>query len=105
MRQAFAFLGIHVILIAVMSGSIGQIISHISSGLVLFFAFYMFIEPITSPVKPKGKIFFGLITGVLGALLYVIWLPGMLIGALFLADLVVPFLNKVRNVKTQEVNA
>jgi len=54
----------------------------------------MLIEPVTSPAKMKGRIAFGVLAGIFAALLYVVWLPAMLVGALFFADLCVPFINK-----------
>ncbi|MEK6888222.1 MAG: RnfABCDGE type electron transport complex subunit D [Candidatus Aenigmatarchaeota archaeon] len=102
MRQAFAFLVLHAVLIAIyfsMNGGVEQTVGHMISGLVLFFAFYMLIEPVTSPVNAKGRTIFGLLVGVLGALSYVFWLPAMLVGSLFFADILVPILNRLSKPK------
>lgn len=84
------FLALHAVLMLVALADIGQLASHIASGSLLFFAFYMLIEPVTSPARMKGRIVFGLLAGAFAAVLYVIWLPAMLIGSLFFADLFVP---------------
>ncbi|MFA4819562.1 MAG: RnfABCDGE type electron transport complex subunit D [Candidatus Aenigmatarchaeota archaeon] len=89
---ALPFLAVHAaIMFALYSG---QLASHIASGSLVFFAFYMLIELVTSPSKMKGRIAFGVLAGIFATLLYVAWLPAMLVGALFFADLFVPLLNR-----------
>lgn len=98
MCQAFAFLAVHAALMLAyfsINGGAQQIILHILSGSMLFFAFYMLIEPVTSSVMPKSRIAFAAIVGILAAVLYVVWLPGMLVGALFLGNLLVPVFDKI----------
>ena len=88
------------------SGGVGQIMGHVTSGILLFFAFYMMIEPTTSPTQKKSRIAFGLLTGVFAALLYTIWLSAAFVVALFLADLCVPILDKMfkpKIVKSEEL--
>ena len=90
------FLVVHgLLMLAVFALNPGQLISHVASGLLLFFTFYMLIEPITSPIVKKSRIVFGALAGIFAAALYVAWLPAMLVGALFFADICVPFLDRI----------
>ena len=75
------------------SSSTGQIVGHFASGSLLFFVFYMLIEPVTSPTARRSRIIFGMLAGLFAAILYFVWLPAMLVGALFFADLCVPLLD------------
>ncbi len=89
------FLAVHAAAMAVLLMSPDQLASHVISGALLFFAFYMLVEPITSPIRRNSRIIFGVLAGLFAALLYVVWLPAMLIGALFFADLLVPLINRL----------
>lgn len=63
-----------------------------------FFAFIMLIEPLTSPISSKlAQGIFGAQVGLLSALLYLFQIAPYLILALFLADLSVPFLNRLKS--------
>ena len=93
---AVPFLAVHaVIMLVIFSFDTNQLLSHIASGAFVFFAFYMLTEPVTSPVNVKGRLVFGVLAGIFAALFYVVWLPAMLVGALFFADLLVPFINRL----------
>ncbi len=74
-------------------GGAGQVVGHFASGPLLFFMFYMLIEPVTSPTARRNRIIFGMLAGMFVAILYLVWLPAMLVGALFFADLCVPVLD------------
>src|SRR3989338_7541782 len=92
---ALPFLAVHAIMMFVLlSFDLSQLSSHLLSGSIIFFAFYMLIEPVTSPAKMKGRVAFGILCGIFATILYVVWLPAMLVSALFFADLCVPFINK-----------
>ena len=94
------FLALHALLMLVIfAASTSQLVGHMTSGLLLFFTFYMLIEPITVPARRKSRIVFGALAGVFAAVLYLVWLPAMLVGALFFADLFVPLLNRNPSVK------
>lgn len=94
------FLAVHAALMFfIFSFNVDMLVSHIVSVSLLFFTFYMLTEPVTSPSKMKSRIIFGALAGLLGAVLYVIWLPAMLVGALFFADILVPLLNYKRKGK------
>src|SRR3989338_1598055 len=91
---ALPFLAVHAaVMFVLFSFDVNQLVAHIISGSLLFFAFYMMIEPITSPLKMKSSIIFGILAGVFASILYALWLPAMLVGALFFAGLCVPILN------------
>lgn len=94
---ALPFLAAHAVLMFIIfSFSVNQLAAHFASGSLLFFTFYMLIEPITSPVRIKSRIIFGIFAGVFASVLYLVWLPAMLVGALLFADLFVPLLNRQR---------
>lgn len=89
------FFAVHAALMAILlTFNSSQIAGHFLSGSLVFFAFYMLVEPKTSPVKKNGRVIFGLLAGIFAAVLYAIWLPAMLVGALFFADLCAPVLNR-----------
>src|SRR3989338_3006808 len=93
---AVPFLVVHAaIMLVIFSFDTNQLLSHIASGAFVFFAFYMLVEPVTSPVSTKGRLVFGVLAGIFAALFYVVWLPAMLVGSLFFADLLVPFINRL----------
>ena len=94
------FLAVQAALMAVLlSFDLSQLIDYFLSGSLIFFTFYMLIEPITSPLKMKSQIVFGVLAGVFASVLYIFWLPAMLVGSLFFADLCVPLLNRRPSVK------
>lgn|SRR3989338_885355 len=95
LHLAAAFLAIHAVTMAILLLNPGLLADHFMSGALVFFTFYMIIEPVTSPVKKNGRIIFGILAGLFVAVLYVVWLPAMLVGALFFADLMVPLINKI----------
>lgn len=99
---ALPFLAVHALIIFTTSLDLSQLGAHIFSGSLLFFAFYMLIEPVTSPASKKSRMIFGLLVGIFAAVLYVVWLPAMLVGALFFADLCVPVLNRMGQAKSKK---
>ena len=93
-HQVLPFIAINAaLMLFILSGS--AVADHVTSGLLLFFVFYMLIEPVTSPVQKKSRIIFGALVSVFAAILYVVWLPGAFVGSLFLADIFVPVLDRV----------
>jgi Na+-translocating ferredoxin:NAD+ oxidoreductase RnfD subunit len=62
-------------LIIAAGGNIALIGSRILDGTMLFFAFLMLIEPRTAPSVRKGRIIYGIIAGVLAAVLFAINAP------------------------------
>ena len=61
----------------------------------LFFSFLMLTEPKTSPIQPKGRVMFGVLVAIF-YLIFRFFTPGnsILLG-LLLANLFVPFINKI----------
>lgn len=95
LHLAAAFLAVHAAAMVLVFFSANQLTDHFMSGALIFFTFYMLVEPVTSPVKINGRIVFAALAGFFAAILYVAWLPAMLVGALFFADLMVPLMNRI----------
>jgi len=97
-RMVAPFLVAHAVIMVVIFVDASALAAHMLSGPLLFFAFYMLIEPVTSP--QKHMLVFGVLAGVFAAILYVVWLPAMLVGALFFANLSVPVIERVLRPKS-----
>ncbi len=60
-----------------------------------FFAFFMLIEPRTSPVTSRGRLFYGIIAGIIIALMHLFLPVYELTLGLLISNLFVPFINKI----------
>ncbi|HLC77069.1 MAG TPA: RnfABCDGE type electron transport complex subunit D [archaeon] len=95
-HQVLPFLVVNAILtLVIFAADVGKTIDHMTSGILLFFVFYMMIEPTTSPMHKKSRIAFGILTGIFAVILYTVWLPAAFVVALFFADICVPVLDRV----------
>ncbi len=66
----------------------------------IFFMFFMLIEPLTSPITKKARIIYGILTAIFSFIVLLLipqYEPS--ITALILADLFVPFLNRIEIAK------
>ncbi len=61
---------------------------------LLFYTFVMVVEPATTPIMSKGRVLFGVLVAVLTYLFSQYYPDVMFLGALFVADLFVPLINK-----------
>ena len=86
--QVFAFLGVYFAVFAIMSLiGVGDVADALRAPFVnsaLFLAFFMVTDPPTSPAKYKDQIKFGLLTGAISAVDYLVFggLAYLLIGLL-----------------------
>ena len=78
--QVFAFLGTYVILFTALGffhiGYAGDALRLPFINCALFLAFFMMTDPPTSPARNRDQVVFGIITALVGTLIYV-WLGGL----------------------------
>lgn len=103
-HQVLPFLAVNAILMLIIFATdVGKIINYLTSGILLFFVFYMMIEPVTSPMHKKSRIAFGTLAGIFAVILYTVWLPAAFVVALFFADVCVPVLDRIFRLKPVKV--
>jgi Na+-translocating ferredoxin:NAD+ oxidoreductase RnfD subunit len=72
--QVFAFLGTYLVLLYIMGilhiGDASDALRPPFINAALFYAFFMLTDPPTSPAKVKDQIIFGILTAVVGAVVY-----------------------------------
>jgi Na+-translocating ferredoxin:NAD+ oxidoreductase RnfD subunit len=100
--QVFSFLGIYFILLFIMGIiNVGDATDALRSPFInasLFFALFMLTDPPTSPAKYKDQVIFGILSAIVGAVIYGIFgglmylFIGLLIGNLF--RLLVPIVQR-----------
>jgi electron transport complex protein RnfD len=79
----------------VTSNSGWNVLHHIFSGALLFGAFYIATDPVTSPLTPKGKFIFGLGTGAIIMLLRIFsGYPEGVMFAVLLMNALTPLINR-----------
>ncbi len=69
------------------------------SSTLYFFAFFMLIEPKTSPATNKGRIIYGVISGLILAVLAFILPAYMFTAGLLICNLLIPVVNYLSNLK------
>jgi len=91
--QVFAFLGVYFVILFIMNifqyGDVTDVLRSPFINATLFFAFFMLTDPPTSPAKVKDQIIFGILTAIVGAMVYAFYgglmylFIGLLIGNLY----------------------
>ncbi len=76
-------------------GDISNFINRILDSTIYFFAAFMLVEPMTSPVRTKGRIIYGILSGVIIALTTMFLPIYSLTLGLLVCNLFVPLINKI----------